>query len=207
MPRPGITYESVAQAAQELLDLGERPTIKNVRARLHTGSPNTIHRHLKRWKATNPNAKLHPTKLSLEFTAALFAELQRYARAVNTKITQQLEQAETENNELKQQLQEQKNQHEHHQTQQNQQNTRHQRQTLKHTLEIKENRKEIKRLQNLLEKEKHLTIKHSLQRENQQREYHKAQQTIEKLKKENQTLKAQLAIQRKAKTQPTDPMD
>lgn len=203
MPRPGITYQNVAQAAQELLDLGERPTIKNIRARLHTGSPNTIQRHLKQWKATNPNAKLHPTKLSLEYTAALFAELNRYAKAVNTKITQQLEQAQTENKELKQQLEAHKNQHQQHQTQQTQQTTRHQRQSLKHTLEIKENRKEIKRLQNLLEKEKHLTIKHQLQHENQQRELHRAHQTIQKLKKENQTLKAKLT----PKTRHTDPMD
>jgi hypothetical protein len=49
MARTGVTERQVAQAADELLLRGERPTIERVRAELGTGSPNTLIRHLDAW--------------------------------------------------------------------------------------------------------------------------------------------------------------
>ncbi|MCF6767183.1 DNA-binding protein [Thiotrichales bacterium 19S11-10] len=54
MARPGLTFEEVAQAAQQLLDEGENPTIIRIREVLGgKGSPNTISKFLKEWKLKN----------------------------------------------------------------------------------------------------------------------------------------------------------
>lgn len=54
----GITELDVHQAADELLGTGDRPTVEKVRARLGTGSPNTVTRWLDTWwKALG--ARLH----------------------------------------------------------------------------------------------------------------------------------------------------
>lgn len=57
MGRPGITYEMVEAAADALN--AERPgsaTLTTVRARLGTGSPNNIHRHLQTYNSNRPKA-------------------------------------------------------------------------------------------------------------------------------------------------------
>lgn len=46
----GITQEQVDTAADGLLQAGERPTVEKVRAKLCTGSPNTITRMLDAWR-------------------------------------------------------------------------------------------------------------------------------------------------------------
>lgn len=48
-PRRGITASDVEHAADSLLRAGERPTIARVRAKLGTGSPNTINPLLDAW--------------------------------------------------------------------------------------------------------------------------------------------------------------
>lgn len=50
MARPGITYQDVANAAQEIFAQGQNPTIETIRHRLGTGSSTTIAMHLKTWK-------------------------------------------------------------------------------------------------------------------------------------------------------------
>ena len=47
----GITQDRVNQAADALLQRGQRPTIDKVRAELGTGSPNTLIRLLEIWWA------------------------------------------------------------------------------------------------------------------------------------------------------------
>lgn len=49
MARTGVTEQQVHQAADALLQGGERPTIERVRALLGTGSPNTLIRLLDSW--------------------------------------------------------------------------------------------------------------------------------------------------------------
>lgn len=46
----GITQDQVDQAADALLQAGERPTVEKVRAQLGTGSPNTVTRMLDAWR-------------------------------------------------------------------------------------------------------------------------------------------------------------
>lgn len=45
----GITETDVHTAADELVAVGERPTVERIRAHLGTGSPNTVTRHLDTW--------------------------------------------------------------------------------------------------------------------------------------------------------------
>jgi len=46
----GITQEQVSAAADALVTAGERPTVEKIRARLGTGSPNTVTRMLETWR-------------------------------------------------------------------------------------------------------------------------------------------------------------
>ena len=46
----GITQEQVNAAADALVAAGERPTVEKIRARLGTGSPNTVTRMLDTWR-------------------------------------------------------------------------------------------------------------------------------------------------------------
>jgi chromosome segregation ATPase len=54
MARIGISYEQVAQIADTLVSIGQKPTISAIRAELGTGSPNTILVHLNKWRDTQP---------------------------------------------------------------------------------------------------------------------------------------------------------
>ena len=50
MARPGVSYVQVSAAAEGLVESGRKPTIKNIREQIGSGSSTTISRHLKRWK-------------------------------------------------------------------------------------------------------------------------------------------------------------
>lgn len=50
MSRPGVTYQDIANAANELKGQEKRVTIENVRSILGTGSIGTINNHLRKWK-------------------------------------------------------------------------------------------------------------------------------------------------------------
>jgi chromosome segregation ATPase len=54
MARIGISYEQVAQAADQLVSNGQKPTINAIRELLGTGSPNTIILHLQKWREAQP---------------------------------------------------------------------------------------------------------------------------------------------------------
>src|SRR5690554_6107206 len=85
MARIGITYEQVATAADALVGQGEKPSIQRIREQLGTGSPNTIHRHLKQWRATQVPAERQAARLPDELAAALSQELERQAAAARAE--------------------------------------------------------------------------------------------------------------------------
>lgn len=58
MSRPGITYDDVANAAQQLAAQGKNPTIETVRLLTGTGSSSTIAQHLRAWKTRQAQAKV-----------------------------------------------------------------------------------------------------------------------------------------------------
>ena len=73
MARKGVTYEQVVEAAKAIEAEGENPTIQRVLQRLGTGSPNTIHRHLRSWKEQNAPQKPAVLKLPEKLQDALLS--------------------------------------------------------------------------------------------------------------------------------------
>ncbi|MHB1946942.1 MAG: DNA-binding protein [Gammaproteobacteria bacterium] len=65
MARPGVTYQDISSAANELKGQGKSVTIENVRAILGTGSIGTINNHLRKWKETQSSTHKIASKENL----------------------------------------------------------------------------------------------------------------------------------------------
>lgn len=65
MARPGVTYQDIATAANELKGQGKNITIESVRAILGTGSIGTINQHLRKWKEAQASIQNIATKENL----------------------------------------------------------------------------------------------------------------------------------------------
>jgi chromosome segregation ATPase len=98
--REGIIYEQVADAAESLLAQGERPTQLAVRARLGTGSLNTIQRHLSQWRAAQPPAAPSGAPLPAVIARAFQDELARAVAEARQELEQRVSLAEQEAVEL-----------------------------------------------------------------------------------------------------------
>lgn len=97
MAREGVSYEQVKAAAEELIGEGREPSIRAVRERLRgTGSPNTIHRHLTKWRDARPEAPAATTNLPSSILREINGEIQRSASAARAEVETQLAQAKTE---------------------------------------------------------------------------------------------------------------
>lgn len=82
----GITFEQVAAAADGLAGEGQQPTIRAVRERLGTGSPNTIHKHLTAWREARPVAAATAPELPHALAASISAEIERAAAQARGEI-------------------------------------------------------------------------------------------------------------------------
>ena len=80
MARTGVTFDQVVEAAKAIEAEGENPSIQRIRLALGTGSPNTIHKHLRAWSSQNRPAKAVSLKLPEKIQDALIAEISRQAR-------------------------------------------------------------------------------------------------------------------------------
>ena len=100
MAREGITFEQVAAAADALVGEGQQPTIRAIRERLGTGSPNTVHKHLTAWREARPVAAAVAPELPQALTAAIAAEIERAAVQARAEIEGRLVQAQGEAAEL-----------------------------------------------------------------------------------------------------------
>lgn len=100
MAREGITFEQVAAAADALVGEGQQPTIRAIRERLGTGSPNTVHKHLTAWREARPVAAAAAPELPQALTAAIAAEIERAAAQARAEIEGRLVQAQGEAAEL-----------------------------------------------------------------------------------------------------------
>ncbi len=98
--REGIIYEQVADAADSLLAQGERPTQLAVRARLGTGSLNTIQRHLSQWRAAQPLAAPSGAPLPAVIARAFHDELARAVADARQELEQRVNLAQQESEEL-----------------------------------------------------------------------------------------------------------
>ena len=94
--RPGITYEDVADAAQQLVAQGKNPTIEIIRLLTGTGSNTTIAQHLKVWKNRQAQTKFSmkedlPPEIVLT-VKGLWEEIINEAEEKVTAIKQECEQ-------------------------------------------------------------------------------------------------------------------
>ncbi|WP_166256323.1 DNA-binding protein [Marinobacter salicampi] len=79
MARTGVTFEQVVEAVKAIEAEDETPTIQRIRQRLGTGSPNTIHRHLRSFQEQSRPQKPVALKLPEKLQDALLAEIARQA--------------------------------------------------------------------------------------------------------------------------------
>ncbi|MBS3962951.1 MAG: DNA-binding protein [Methylomonas sp.] len=100
MARIGISYEQVAQVADAILGTGQQPSIRTIRDRLTTGSPNTIQRHLATWRDARPQAAATAPELPSTLTAAIAAEIEKAAATARSEIEGRLVQAQGDAAEL-----------------------------------------------------------------------------------------------------------
>jgi len=100
MARIGITYEQVAAAADELVSDGVQPTIKAVRERLGTGSPNTIHAHMSAWRDTRQAGTKKTTAIPQTLITAIATEIDKATEQARAEMQEQLMQAQNEATEL-----------------------------------------------------------------------------------------------------------
>lgn len=106
MGRPGITYEQVAEAADRLVVEGRvgpdgSPTLAALREVLGTGSPNTIHSHLRGWKtAREASEVVGVPELPAGLVRAMREALQGVRAEARGQIAAALEVAQREAGEL-----------------------------------------------------------------------------------------------------------
>lgn len=87
MAREGITFEQVAQVADALVGAGQQPTIRAVREKLgDTGSPNTIHKLLAKWRDARPVAIASAPELPQALLTALATEIQRATSQARAEV-------------------------------------------------------------------------------------------------------------------------
>ena len=100
MARIGVTFEQVSAAADALAGEGKTPSITAVREKLGTGSPNTIHAHLKTWREARPVARAEAVELPADLRNAIAHEMQKAASAARAEVQELLVQAQAEAAEL-----------------------------------------------------------------------------------------------------------
>ena len=101
MARDGVTFEQVEAAADVLTGEGLAPTIRAVRERLgSTGSPNTIQKHLARWRELRPSAAVPAANIPAGILSAIAQEIERAATQARAETEARLVLAQTEVAEL-----------------------------------------------------------------------------------------------------------
>lgn len=117
MGRTGVSYEEVAQAAQESQGKGKSPTVDNVRLLVGSGSKTTIARHLRDWRNQQGIARGSDGAIPCELLGLVKGLWERLRDTVEQKaydyqcesdakvkqIQQQLAQAQQQNAELQKQ--------------------------------------------------------------------------------------------------------
>lgn len=102
MPREGVSYDQVAALADALVAEGRDASTRAVRERLGgRGSPNTIHRHLVKWReARGPRVPAPPAELPSAIAREIQQEIARAVAAARAELEEQLVQAQTEARDL-----------------------------------------------------------------------------------------------------------
>ena len=66
MARPGLSYQDIVNAIEQLIAEGSKPTINSIRETIGRGSPTTISKFLKQWR-TEKEKGASSTQASLDF--------------------------------------------------------------------------------------------------------------------------------------------
>lgn len=94
MPNASITYEQVAHTAMILVERGETPTIQRIHEHLGSGSPHTLYKHLRAWKATQPPAEKVAIQLPEALVRAITGEIERQVSMARTDAEAHLQEAQ-----------------------------------------------------------------------------------------------------------------
>lgn len=100
MGRTGITEREVFEAADGLVAEGQKPTLKAMRERLGTGSPNTIHRLFCGWRESRPASSEATQSLPVGLVDAIRAELARTEARARSELEEELVEARREAEQL-----------------------------------------------------------------------------------------------------------
>ena len=100
MPAAGVSFEQVAATAAELVQAGQTPTQRAVRAALGTGSATTIQTHLNAWRAQSATGAGAAAALSPELLRAIQGEISRAVEAATAALRVEMETAEQERDDL-----------------------------------------------------------------------------------------------------------
>jgi hypothetical protein len=89
MARPGVTYQEVVEAANQLVGQQHNPTIEKIRLIIGSGSSTTIAAHLKEWKARQDETDQIAAKENLpsEFIALMKGLWQRLLGEADQRVT------------------------------------------------------------------------------------------------------------------------
>lgn len=91
MARRGITIEEVSAAVDKLVSEGKEPTIQAVREALgNTGSPNTIHRHLRALRDAAPQVGREAPELPDDLKLAITQEIERQSAKARSEVEEKL---------------------------------------------------------------------------------------------------------------------
>ena len=82
----GITYEQVAQIADQMIADGQRPTMRGVRDALGSGSLSTVHKFLNAWLDARPQAQAQAPELPGELVLAIAQEIERAAARARAEV-------------------------------------------------------------------------------------------------------------------------
>lgn len=97
MARQEVTFDEVTAAAIGLQKDGEQVTIDTVRAKLGTGSPHTIHKHLAQWRASQAKPADAPkVEIPDAIAAALGAWALQFAQEAGAGTRDALAQSEND---------------------------------------------------------------------------------------------------------------
>lgn len=106
MARLGVTYQDIANAAEQLLGQSKQPTIEQIRNLLGTGSTTTIANHLRKWRAEQDGSTSVAAKENLpqEFVSVMKGLWQRLQAHADNQITDVKKEYELTNSQLRQEL-------------------------------------------------------------------------------------------------------
>jgi chromosome segregation ATPase len=97
MERQGVTFDEVTAAAISLQNDGQRVSIDAVRDFLGTGSPNTIHKHLIAWRASDAKPAQAPkADIPESILAGLSSWAQQFAEEAGAGVRDALAQSESD---------------------------------------------------------------------------------------------------------------